>query len=154
MKMNLIWKKCLPGLGGFLAVFLCACVGSTIEISMLMAPFGATCVLVFVLPESPLAQPRNVIGGHLISAAIGLLMSHFIGVHAWSLGLAVGLAILCMQLTRTIHPPAGADPILVMLAGANWSFMFTPVLAGSLLIVITGFLYHFILRNAYPKKWW
>jgi CBS-domain-containing membrane protein len=152
--MNVIWKKCLPGLGGFLAVFLCASIGTTIEISMLMAPFGATCVLVFVIPESPLAQPRNVIGGHLISAWIGLLMSHFVGVHPWSLGLAVGIAILCMQLSRTIHPPAGADPILVMLTGANWSFMVTPVLAGSLLIVVTGFVFHLILRNPYPKKWW
>jgi CBS-domain-containing membrane protein len=154
MNANLTWRKWIPGIGGFLAVLLCASMGATIEISMLMAPFGATCVLVFVMPESPLAQPRNVIGGHLISTSIGLLISHFIGVYPWSLGLAVGAAILCMQLSRTIHPPAGADPILVMLAGANWSFMVTPVLVGSLLIVVTGFLYHIILRNAYPKRWW
>jgi CBS-domain-containing membrane protein len=84
---------------------------------------------------------------------IGLLLLHLVGTHSWSLGLA-GLAIVCMQLTKTVHPPAGADPIVVMLAGAQWSFILTPVLLGCLIIVAVGYCFHRIFRNTYPKQWW
>jgi CBS-domain-containing membrane protein len=144
----------LPGLGGFIAIFLGYYAGDLSQLSLLMAPFGASCVLVFALPDSPLAQPRNVIGGHLLSSFVGLLLLGLCGVHAWSVALAVGLAILLMQLTRTIHPPAGADPIVIMLAGAGWNFLITPVLAGAVLIVAVGFLYHKATKAQYPKRWW
>jgi CBS-domain-containing membrane protein len=146
------------GLGGFAAVLLCASLGSLSHIALLMAPFGATCVLAFTLPDSPLAQPRNIVGGHLLSTAIGLLTLAAFGSHAWSLAFAVGLAIAAMQLTRTVHPPAGADPLLVMLSGAGWSFLLTPVLAGTVLIVAVAWLYHRLTRSSsidrrYPKQW-
>ncbi|MFC0212328.1 HPP family protein [Paenibacillus chartarius] len=125
-----------------------------------MAPFGATCVLAFGLPDSPLAQPRNIVGGHLLSTAIGLLTLACFGSHPWSLALGVALAIAAMHLTRTVHPPAGADPLLVMLSGAGWSFLLTPVLAGSVLIVAAAWLYHRLMPVSsgsapvrYPKGW-
>jgi CBS-domain-containing membrane protein len=154
MRIRLIIKRLLPGAGGFLVITLCAFAGNISEIAILMAPFGATCVLLFALPESPLAQPRNIVGGHLISTFIGLLILHIVGNHPWSLGLAVGLAIVCMQFSKTVHPPAGADPIVVILAGAKWSFVFTPVLLGCLIIVAVGYYFHRILRTSYPKQWW
>ncbi|GIZ16513.1 hypothetical protein RCZ15_24140 [Capnocytophaga catalasegens] len=80
-----------------------------------MAPFGATCVLAFGVPNSPLAQPRNIIGGHLISTLIELLCLYLPGNQWYSLALGVGLSIGIMQLTKTTHPPAGADPIVVIL---------------------------------------
>lgn len=120
----------------------------------LMAPFGATMVILFGLPASPLAQPRNVIAGHVITAAVGLVVAHFLGVHEWTLGLAVGLSVTAMMLTNTVHPPAGANPLLIMLTGENWHFLLTPVAFGAVLIVGFGYLYHrCISGQRYPQKW-
>lgn len=104
----------------------------------LMAPFGATAVLVFGVPDSPLAQPKNVIVGHVITATIGLVFYHFVPVEPWSLACATGLAISAMLLTKTTHPPAGANPLLIMLTGQSWSFLVTPVLFGAVTIVVCG----------------
>lgn len=107
----------------------------------LMAPFGATAVLVFGLPQSPLAQPKNVVLGHVLTATVGLVFVEYVGVYPWSLALATGLSISLMLLTKTTHPPAGANPILVMLLNPGWSFLLTPVLAGALIIAGIGYLY-------------
>ncbi len=104
----------------------------------LMAPFGATAVLVFGVPTSPLAKPRNVILGHFLTAIIGVIFIKFVGVYPWSLALATGLAVTVMLVTKSTHPPAGANPILIMLTGQSWAFIFTPVLLGSCVIVIIG----------------
>ncbi|MNF93568.1 HPP family protein [compost metagenome] len=120
-----------------------------------MAPFGASCVIAFALPQSPLAQPRSLVGGHVLSTLVGLCALTAFGVHAWSLALAVGAAITLMQLTHTLHPPAGADPLLVMLTGAGWSFLLTPVLLGAAVIVLVACGYHRATRTShYPTKWW
>jgi CBS-domain-containing membrane protein len=120
---------------------------------LLIAPFGASCVLVFALPQSPLAQPRNVIGGHLVSTAVGLATFSLMGVHPLSFGVAVGIAIATMELTGTLHPPAGADPIVVLLAKASWAFLISPVLTGAIAIVVLAFVYHrAISRRRYPIK--
>jgi CBS-domain-containing membrane protein len=70
------------------------------------------------------------------------------------MALTVGVSILLMQWTKTEHPPAGADPLVVMLSGVPWSFIFTPVLAGGLLIVAIGYYYHKAAHTSYPKRWW
>ncbi|GGB85458.1 hypothetical protein GCM10011352_09110 [Marinobacterium zhoushanense] len=120
----------------------------------LMAPFGATMVILFALPESPLAQPRNIVLGHMLTTTIGLCVLSLVGVESWSLGLAVGLAVALMMLTRTTHPPAGANPLVVMLAGEHWDFLLTPVMAGTLLIVVFGVLYHRLVSHSpYPQRW-
>ena len=96
-----------------------------------MAPFGATCVLLFSVPNSPLSQPANVIGGHLVSTAIGLLLHAMLPVEWWSLGLAVGLAIAAMAVLRVTHPPAGADPLVVFFDSPGWAYPGLPVAFGS-----------------------
>ncbi|MBP1966885.1 HPP family protein [Paenibacillus aceris] len=144
----------IPGIGGFLAILLCSTAGELVHAPLLMAPLGASCVIAFVLPQSPLAQPRSLIGGHLLSTLIGLCALAAFGVHAWSLALAVGAAITLMQLTRTLHPPAGADPLLVMLTGASWGFLLTPVLLGAALLVLVALGYHRATGTRYPTAWW
>lgn len=99
-----------------LAIALLARLSVSLNTPLLIAPFGASCVLVFAIPQSPLAQPRNVIGGHLLSSAIGLAVFGLMGASPLAYGLAVGLAIAAMQFSGTLHPPAGADPIVVILA--------------------------------------
>ncbi len=143
----------VSGLGGFLVIFLLAQASASLHATLLIAPFGASCVLVFALPHSPLARPRNVIGGHLLSAAVGISIYALFGAAPWSFGLAVGLAIALMELTGTLHPPAGADPIVVILAKAGWSFLLSPVLAGAVLIVAAAFVYHRVLsQRPYPIR--
>lgn len=107
---------------------------------ILMAPFGATAVLVFGISDSPLAQPKNVILGHMITAIIGLLFIQYFSVTPLTLGIATGLGVTTMLLSKTTHPPAGANPLLIMLAGSDfgWSFLITPVLVGSIVIVLMG----------------
>ncbi|MDX9844010.1 MAG: HPP family protein [Aquabacterium sp.] len=123
-------------------------------IPWLMAPFGASCVLAFGVPDSPLAQPRSIIGGHLISTAVGLCVGAWLG-SGWVAGaLAVGLALAAMQLTRTVHAPAGADPLIVMAAHAPISYLISPVLAGSLIIVLVAWCVNNLGRqNRYPRYW-
>jgi len=148
------WRTALvSGFGGFVTILVLASAADLSRLALLIAPFGASCVLVFALPHSPLAQPRNVIGGHLISAAVGVLVYQLLGAHPWSFALGVGAAIALMQITGTLHPPAGADPIVAILAKAAWPFLFTPVLAGTVAIVLVGVAYHRgVAKRAYPVK--
>ncbi|MCP3748636.1 HPP family protein [Pseudomonas sp. SBB6] len=121
----------------------------------LMAPFGASCVLAFGMPDSPLAQPRNIIGGHVIATLVGLAALHTLGDSWWSAALAVGLALAAMQQTRTLHAPAGANPLVVIASHAPLSFVVTPVLAGSLVIVAVAWcLNNARQANSYPKYWY
>lgn len=141
----------VSGLGGALTIWLLAAVTSRLELLLLIPPFGSSCVLLFALPQSPLARPRNVVGGHLISTLMGLLCLTLIGDGLLALGLGVGLAIAAMQLTGTLHPPAGADPLVVMVAGAGWSFLAVPVLAGTLILLAAAWAYHrFVSRRPWP----
>ncbi|HYE50119.1 MAG TPA: HPP family protein [Azospirillaceae bacterium] len=143
----------LAGLGAGAAVLLLASLADLAGTTLLMAPFGASCVLAFALPDSPLSQPRSIVGGHLVASAVGLAVAGLLGVAPWTLALAVSLAVALMLATRTTHAPAGADPILVMLSGAGWEFLATPVLAGSLLLVAAAVLYHRVVGRAFPKYW-
>ena len=113
----------------------------------LMAPFGATAVLVFGIPTSPLAKPKNVIVGHFLTALIGVFFVNFIGADPLSIAIATGLAISVMMLTKTVHPAAGANPILIILTGQSWGFLIMPVLIGTVFIVLCGFLSQWFLKQ-------
>ena len=146
------WRDAiLAGSGGFLAIFTLASLTLKLGTLLLIAPFGASCVLVFAIPQSPLAQPRNVIGGHAISTVAGLSVLYLLGASPLAFGLGVGLAICAMALTGLLHPPAGADPIVVILAGASWRFLFAPVLLGAIVIVLIAIGFHrWVTRKPYP----
>jgi len=141
--MNALMEKTLlalfAGLGATLAIALLSFAdASSQHWVLLMAPFGATAVLVFGVPASPLAQPRNVIAGHLITALIGVLFVQLGSVTPLTMALASGLGVSAMLLSDTTHPPAGANPLIIMLAGADWWFLLTPVLSGAVTIVLVG----------------
>lgn len=137
--MNQLKMALFAGIGAFMAIGLLSFFeANLLDVALLMAPFGATAVLVFGVPDSPLAQPKNVIVGHVITASVGLIFTHFIGVTPFTLALASGVAVSLMLLTKTTHPPAGANPILIMITGQSWGFLITPVLLGALLIVLVG----------------
>ena len=145
------WQVLTGLFGGALGIGAIALLARSQGLPLLMAPFGATCVLLFAAPDTPLAQPRNVIGGHLVSSLVGLLFLKFIGAGPLEMGLAVGGAIALMQLTRTLHAPAGADPLVVLMSGkAGWSFLAAPVLASAVLLVLIALL----VNNLGPNKQW
>ncbi|MBM1173443.1 HPP family protein [Microvirga arabica] len=144
----------LAGLGGAIATLTLVFLAQWSGLAFVMAPFGATCVLAFALPDSPLSQPRSIVGGHLIATTVGLAVGNLLGVSPWTMALAVGLAIALMLITRTTHAPAGADPLLVMLAMPDWWFLLTPVLSGALTLVAVAYAYHRITGRAdYPRYW-
>ncbi|WP_027250739.1 HPP family protein [Photobacterium halotolerans] len=139
--MNQYGIALLSGLGAAVAIGLLSLAENLTSAGLwLMAPFGATAVLVFGIPDSPLAQPRNVIAGHLLTAFIGVFFVSVVGVTPFTLALASGLAVSAMLLTKTTHPPAGANPLLIMLTGQSWSFLITPVLIGAVVMVLVGLL--------------
>ncbi len=144
----------LAGLGGSVATLALFSLAQWSGLAFVMAPFGATCVLAFALPDSPLSQPRSIVGGHLIATTVGLAVGSLLGVSPWTMALAVGLTIALMLATRTTHAPAGADPLLVMLAMPGWSFLLTPVLTGTLSLVVVAIAYHRVTgRRDYPRYW-
>lgn len=122
----------------------------------IMAPFGATCVLLYAAAQSPLAQPKNVIVGHLVSAAIGLVFVHYLPINMITIALAVALAIVLMRLLGCVHLPAGANPLLILLSASSvhygWDFLIFPVLTGTLLLVVIARLIH-ILQQQCIKSW-
>ncbi|WP_391091514.1 HPP family protein [Vibrio sp. NH-UV-68] len=137
--MNNKMLALVAGFGAALAIGLLSIVEASLhDVALLMAPFGATAVLVFGVPDSPLAQAKNVIVGHMITALIGVVFVEFFSVSPLSLAAGTGLGVSVMLLTKTTHPPAGANPILIMLAGQSWSFLISPVLIGAVTIVLVG----------------
>lgn len=117
----------------------------------LAAPLGASAVLVFAVPASPLAQPWAVVGGNTLSALVGIACAALVPDPAWAGGLAVGLAIGLMFVTRCLHPPGGATALLAVLTHAgSWQFALFPMLANSLLLVAAGIAYNSLTGRPYP----
>ncbi|MDA9868837.1 HPP family protein [Gammaproteobacteria bacterium] len=115
----------------------------------LIPPFGASMVLVMAVHESPLAHPKNVLFGHIISAFSGVFVYSIIGFSFLSVGLGVGLAIFLMMATKTVHPPAGANPIIAILGAKGLDFIIMPVAAGAFFIVFFAIIYNKLLKRKY-----
>jgi CBS-domain-containing membrane protein len=144
----------LAFVGGFLAIAVIALLAQSLHVALVLGSFGASCVLVFGYPDVPFSQPRNVIVGHVLSTVIGLAFVHFCGPHWWSVALAVGSAIAVMMLTRTVHPPAGSNPVIVFLMQPGWEFALFPTLSGAVILVLVALFYHNLTRESrWPKYW-
>lgn len=142
--------------GIFIAIGLLAYCSFDLHVLLVLGSFGSSSVILFAFPDSHFAQPQSVIGGHAISSAIGLLALALCGPAWWSLALAVAISAAAMMATRTVHPPAGSNPIIVFLlmpAGPDWRFLLFPTLAGSVLLVVTGVAVHRASGTRYPAYW-
>ena len=134
---------------------------TTTDLEMLVGSFGASAVLIYGAPKSPLAQPRNLIGGHIISAIIGVICYKFIGdSHLWlASALAVATAIAAMHATKTLHPPGGATALIAVIASEkihNLGFLYAiiPVGAGALIMLIVALVVNNIPKSRrYPEFW-
>lgn len=127
------------------------------HLPLIVAPIGASAVLLFAVPASPLAQPWPIVGGNTISALVGLVVAHLVPEPALALGIALGLAILVMSVTRSLHPPGGAAALTAALGGPlveqfGYWFPLAPVALNSILLVGIGMLFHRFSGHAYPHK--
>ncbi len=144
----------LAGTGATIAIAATASLTDLTGTQFLMAPFGASCFLAFAAPDSPLAQPRNIVFGHVIASAVGLLVLNLLGAGWPAMAIAVGLSVVLMQLTRTGHAPAGADPLVVMALSPAWDFLVFPVLAGAVLIALVALAFNNLRKDvSYPRYW-
>lgn len=140
-------------LGTLLGIGLLAFFTSCSKLILLVPPFGASAVLLYAAPTVALAQPRNVIGGHILSALVSVAFYQAFGNAWWVITLAVTTAILAMVLTDTLHPPGGATAVLAMITGASWSFIIMPIGLGAILMVLIAiFSNRFSEDRKYPTK--
>ena len=118
------------------------------------ASFGSSMVLLFGFPESPFAQPKNVFFGHLITALVGVIFVNFIPLPIYiNIALAVGAGIFFMILFNVVHPPAGGNPIIVIIGSASYDFLISPIIFGCIIILLLAILINkFILKKNYPLK--
>tara|TARA_B100001250_G_scaffold2285_1_gene2011 strand:- start:1059 stop:1529 length:471 start_codon:yes stop_codon:yes gene_type:complete len=140
----------LSALGAFICISMLAYFNSFDESNLwLIPPFGASMVLVMAVHESPLAHPKNILFGHILSALAGVFVFSIMGSSFISIGLAVGLAIFLMMFTKTVHPPAGANPIIAILGAKGMSFILMPVAIGASFIVLFAIIYNKVLKRKY-----
>jgi CBS-domain-containing membrane protein len=140
--------------GSFLAIGAVATLTSATSIPLVLGSFGASCVLLFGYPDNAFSQPRNVVGGHFLTTLTGLTFLTLFGASAWSMALALATAITVMHLTRTVHPPAGSNPVIVMLSLPGWKFLLTPTLVGAATIVAVAVLVNNLRHSVtYPRRW-
>jgi CBS domain-containing membrane protein len=123
----------------------------------IVAPLGASAVLVLAVPSSPLAQPWPVIGGNVISSLVGVLVAHLVPGPSLAAGVAVGAAIGVMSLLRCLHPPGGAAALTAVIGGAGvqaagYGFALVPVGVNSLALVALGIAYHRLTGRSYPHR--
>ncbi|WP_288261612.1 HPP family protein [uncultured Prochlorococcus sp.] len=149
------WQLLLSFIGGLIAISCLGILSNLSTYSLLIAPFGASTVLLFGAPNSPLAQPRNLIFGNLIGAISAVLCVFFLGSSFLACGIAVGLAIALGQAFRCLHPPAGAVALLGVFLKASPIFILIPVLSGSLILLGIAFAFHRSQKReqSYPLHW-
>ena len=119
----------------------------------LIASFGSSMVLLYGYPESPFAQPKNVFFGHLVTATVGMFFLYLIPLPLFIIiPLAVGFGVGLMILLNVTHPPAGGNPIVVIMGSVSLDYLLSPIISGSIIILVFAIIINkFILKKSYPK---
>ena len=152
MKNFLLSPALIAGLATAICLTSLAYLNIHIATNLWLIPsFGASLVLITSVHSSPLAQPKNIFFGHIISSLCGFIIMYFFGINFISIGIAVGLAVTLMMISKTVHPPAGANPIIILLGNEPFSFLFMPITIGAGFLVIYSILFNrFICKRKYP----
>jgi CBS-domain-containing membrane protein len=141
--------------GGGIAIASMEAFSITTAFPLVAIPFATSIVTVLGSPRAEPAQPRALIGGHLVSTFVGLLVVTLFGQNPWAAAMAVALAMVAMHLTGTFHPPAGIDPLVVVVNNMSWSFLVVPVGIGALLLALFAFAWHnLVARGANRADTW
>ena len=120
----------------------------------LAASFGSSMVLLFGFPESPFAQPRNVFFGHLVTSLVGVIFVNFIPLPIYiNISLAVGVGIFFMIFLNVVHPPAGGNPVMVIIGSVTYDYLLFPIISGAFIIILLAIIINkFLLKKNYPLK--
>ena len=154
IEKKLIIQSTLAGIFSTITIgFLTVLTYKTSYGIFLIASFGSTMVLLYGYPESPFAQPKNIILGHFLTALIGVVFLNFVPLPIFiNIPLAVGFGVMFMILFKVTHPPAGGYPIIVIIGSVSFDYLLTPVLIGSIIVVMFGVLINkFLFKKEYPK---
>ena len=118
----------------------------------LIASFGSSMVLLYGYPENPFAQPKNIFFGHLLTSVVGIVFLFFTAVPTFIIiPLAVGLGVSLMMLFKVSHPPAGGNPIIIIVGSVSIDYLVSPIIIGSIIIIVFGIvLNRLILKKKYP----
>ena len=143
------------GFGGVLAITALGLISAWSHYPLVVAPFGASTVLLFGHHSSPLAQPRNIVVGNTLAALVSVACVAAWGDAPWVMGMAVGVSIALGQALRCLHPPAGAVALLGVLMQVQTDFVLMPILSGSLLLVALAVLFSRLQGSPapYPHHW-
>ena len=160
---KIIWSW----IGAFLGILLVSLISKIslpigVNVTLLIGSFGATAVLIYGAPLAEFSQPRNLVGGHFLSAIVGVSVYFMLGDSSlFSAPLAVSLSIVVMHFTRTLHPPGGATALIAIIGGDSvhslgYLYAFFPVLAGAIAMLVVALFVNNMSRNPkrhYPVYW-
>lgn len=157
---ELIWSW----LGAMIGIGICGYLSSKYfeprDMTFLIGSFGASAVLVYGAIKSPLAQPRNLVGGHILSGLVGVACSQLFGNIVWfASALAVSFAIVAMLATKTLHPPGGATALIAVIGGAKihdlgFFYAVLPAGAGALILLLVALIVNNLSKHRkYPEYW-
>ena len=153
LKKKLLKKAFIAGFFSTLTIGILAILTYKSPFGLFIAAsFGSSMVLLFGFPESPFAQPKNVFFGHLVSASVGVFFVNLIPLPIYiSIAFAVGIGIFLMILLNVVHPPAGGNPILVIIGSVSYDYLIFPVITGCIIIILLAiFINKLILKKKYP----
>ena len=156
MDSSQIIKASVAGLFSIITIGVLTLLTYKTELGVfLIASFGSTMVLLYGYPESPFAQPKNIFFGHLLTSVVGIFFLYLIPLPLYVLiPLAVGFGVCLMIMFNFTHPPAGGNPIIVIMGSVSLDYIVSPVIIGSIILIIFGIvLNRLILKKKYPQTW-
>ena len=154
MSKELFIKSSLAGLFSILTIGILSLLTYKTEYGIfLISSFGSTMVLLYGYPESPFAQPKNIFFGHFLTSAVGIIILNLFPLPIFIvIPLAVGLGVSLMILLNVTHPPAGGNPIIVIIGSVSFEYLLSPIITGSIIVIVFGYVINkFILKKQYPK---
>ena len=154
MKKDQLIKSLIAGL--FSAITIGALTYLTYKTTyglFLIASFGSSMVLLYGFPESPFAQPKNIFFGHFLTSLVGVIFVNFVPLPIYIIiPVAVGIGVGLMIILNVTHPPAGGNPIIVIMGSVSFEYLISPVISGSIIVIVFGIILNkFIAKRNYPK---
>ena len=154
MNKDNIIKSSLAALFSFITIGVLTVLTYKTELGIfLIASFGSSMVLLYGYPESPFAQPKNIFFGHLLTSLVGMISLYTLPLPSFILiPLAVGLGVGFMILFNVTHPPAGGNPVIIILGSVSYDYLFSPIITGTIIILLFGVIINkYILKKNYPN---
>ena len=154
MNKDNIIKSSLAAFCSFITIGVLTVLTYKTELGIfLIASFGSSMVVLYGYPESPFAQPKNIFFGHLLTSLVGMICLYTLPLPSFILiPLAVGLGVGFMILLNVTHPPAGGNPVIIILVSVSYDYLFSPIITGTIIILLFGVIINkYILKKNYPK---